>query len=85
MDIEFPEGERQKIISRLKDSAPRSLDGVKVIKKDIFDGFRFTLADGGWLLVRFSGTEPLLRIYAESDSLARVERLLELGKELAGV
>ncbi len=85
VDIEFPERERQKIISRLKDSSPRSLDGVKVVKKDTFDGFRFTLADTSWLLVRFSGTEPLLRIYAESDSPARVERLLELGKELAGV
>ncbi len=85
MDIEFPEGERQKIISRLNDSSPQSLGGVKVVKKDTFDGFRFTLADTSWLLVRFSGTEPLLRIYAESDSPTRVEKLLELGKELTGV
>ena len=85
VDIEFPEEERQKITSRLKDSSPQSLDGVKVVKKDTFDGFRFTLADTTWLLIRFSGTEPLFRIYAESDSPARVERLLELGKELAGV
>jgi phosphomannomutase len=85
VDIEFPERKRQKIASRLKDSSPQSLDGVKVVKKDTFDGFRFTLADTSWLLIRFSGTEPLFRIYAESDSPARVERLLELGKELAGV
>jgi phosphomannomutase len=85
VDIEFPEEERQKITSRLKDSSPQSLDGVKVVKKDTFDGFRFTLADTTWLLIRFSGTEPLFRIYAESDSPARVERLLELGKKLAGV
>ena len=57
--------------------------GCKVVK--LADGFRFILADTTWLLIRFSGTEPVLRIYAESDSLARVERLLELGKELAGV
>jgi phosphomannomutase len=85
VDIEFPEEKRQKVASRLKDSSPQSLDGVKVVKKDTFDGFRFTLADTSWLLIRFSGTEPLLRIYAESDSSARVEKLLELGKELAGV
>jgi phosphomannomutase len=53
--------------------------------KDTFDGFRFALADTSWLLIRFSGTEPLLRIYGESDSPARVERLLELGKELVEV
>ncbi|GAH42804.1 unnamed protein product, partial [marine sediment metagenome] len=38
-----------------------------------------------WLLIRFSGTEPVLRIYTESNTPTRVERLLELGKELAGV
>ena len=85
MDIEFPKEKRQKIASRLKNSSPHSLDGVKVAKKDTLDGFRFTLTDTSWLLIRFSGTEPLLRIYAESDSSARVERLLELGKELAGM
>ena len=84
-DIEFPEPERRKMARRLKDSSPGMLDGVRVVKKDTFDGFRFTLADDAWLLIRFSGTEPLLRIYAESDSPARVERLLELGRKLAGV
>ncbi len=85
VDIEFPENERQAIIKRVTDNAPQSLDGVKVAKLDTTDGFRFILADTSWLLIRFSGTEPLLRIYAESDSPARVERLLGLGKKLAGV
>ncbi len=83
-DIEFPEPERRQMAGRLKESSPASLDGAKVAKKDTFDGFRFTLDDSSWLLIRFSGTEPLLRIYAESDSPARVSRLLELGKKLAG-
>jgi len=56
-----------------------------VVKVNTTDGFRFTLADTTWLLIRFSGTEPVLRIYAESDSPSRVERLIELGRELAGV
>jgi len=84
-DFEFPENERQAIIKRITDNPPHSLDGVKVAKLDTSDGFRFILADTSWLLIRFSGTEPLLRTYAESDSPARVERLLELGRELAGV
>ncbi len=84
-DVEFPAGEREAIIKRISDNSPQSLDGVKVAKLDTSDGFRFMLADTGWLLIRFSGTEPLLRIYAESDSPARVERLLELGRKLAGV
>lgn len=85
LDIEFPEKERQAITERIKQNSPKAIDGVRVVNLDTTDGFRFILADTTWLLIRFSGTEPLLRIYAESDSLARVERLLELGKELAGV
>ena len=84
-DFTFPEDQRQAITKRISDNLPQSIGGVKVVKVNTIDGFHFTLADTTWLLIRFSGTEPVLRIYAESDSLARVERLLELGKKLAGV
>ncbi|MFH0769354.1 MAG: phosphoglucomutase/phosphomannomutase family protein [Chloroflexota bacterium] len=85
VDVEFPEEDRQTIIERVRHSAPDYIDGVKVIKLDTTDGFRFILADTSWLLIRFSGTEPLLRMYAESDTPVRVERIIELGKKLAGV
>ncbi len=85
VDVEFPEPERQVIIERIKHDHPEYIDGVKVVKFDTTDGFRFILADTTWLLIRFSGTEPLLRIYAESSTPAGVEKLLALGKELAGV
>ncbi len=85
IDVKFPEDERQAIDSRIRRNLPQSIDSVKVIKTNTTDGFHFTLADTTWLLIRFSGTEPVFRIYAESNSPARVERLLELGKELAGV
>jgi len=85
VDIEFAEEERQAINNRIRHNLPQSLDGVEVIKTKTTDGFQFTLADTTWLLIRFSGTEPVLRIYTESNTPARVERLLELGKKLAGV
>ncbi len=85
IDFNFPEGERQAINNRIKRNMPQSIDGTEVVKTDTTDGFHFILADTTWLLVRFSGTEPVLRIYAESDSLARAEKLIELGKGLAGV
>jgi len=85
VDIEFPEGERKAIIDRVQHNPPQTIDGVQVLKLDKTDGFRFTLADNTWLLIRFSGTEPVLRIYTETDSPDRAERLLELGKEIAGV
>jgi alpha-D-glucose phosphate-specific phosphoglucomutase len=85
VDITFPEAERQTIISCIQNNLPASIDNVQVLKVDTADGFRFVLADNTWLLIRFSGTEPLLRIYTETDSPERAERLLKLGRELAGV
>ena len=85
VDIRFPTEKGQSIIDRVRRNPPDYIQRVKVVKFDTTDGFRFILADNSWLLIRFSGTEPLLRIYAESDSPARVEELLGLGKEMAGV
>ncbi len=85
VDIEFPAPERETIVRRVAGSAPRDIEGVKVVQFDSDDGYRFTLEESTWLLVRFSGTEPLLRVYAESDSPERVERLLAYGRKLAGV
>jgi len=85
IDIEFPEDKRQEITNRIKHNPPQSIEGIKVVSIDTEDGFRFMLADTTWLLIRFSGTEPVLRLYAESNTQARVESLLELGRELAGV
>jgi phosphomannomutase len=85
VDIRFPEAERKAIIDRVRNYRSGTIDNVKVLNVDTTDGFRFNLADNTWLLIRFSGTEPLLRIYAETDSTERVERLLGLGKKMAGV
>ncbi|MEK7354203.1 MAG: phosphoglucomutase/phosphomannomutase family protein [Chloroflexota bacterium] len=93
IDIEFHEAERTAIVSRVKQpvlseaegNRPGEIAGIKVLGLDTGDGFRFRLADNSWLLIRFSGTEPLLRIYAESASPAGVKKLLEAGKALAGV
>jgi alpha-D-glucose phosphate-specific phosphoglucomutase len=85
VDIKFPETERQAIIGRVRDNPHPTIDGVKVVKLDTTDGYRFILTDNTWLLIRFSGTEPLLRIYAETDSPERALHLLEIGKKIAGV
>ncbi|MDP3879305.1 MAG: phosphoglucomutase/phosphomannomutase family protein [Dehalococcoidales bacterium] len=84
IDVEFPGDRRQAIAGRLE-RQPEQIAGVRVAKFETGDGFRYLLEDNTWLLIRFSGTEPLLRIYAESGSPSRLTRLLEAGKELAGV
>ncbi len=85
IDIPFPESDRNNLIKKFDDYHPKNIDGVAVAKRDTADGYRFILTDATWLLIRFSGTEPLLRIYAESDSMERVKRLLDLGKRLTGI
>ena len=85
VDIKFPEKDRQSIVDRVENNTAKNIDKVKVAKIDTTDGFRFILADNTWLLIRFSGTEPLLRIYTETDSPERADRILELGREMAGV
>jgi phosphomannomutase len=66
-------------------SRPSHIKNTAVTGIETSDGFRFLLADRNWLLIRFSGTEPILRVYAESDSIARVDGFLEAGREMAGV
>ena len=85
IDLHFPEEKRQAIIKRVREGEPKSIENVKVARVDTQDGFRFILADNSWLLIRFSGTEPILRIYAETNDTERVKRMLQFGRELAGV
>lgn len=84
-DVEFSSADKERILQQLTDSKPGSINGVPVIRIDTEDGFRFVLKDDSWLLIRFSGTEPIMRIYAESDSQQRAEQLLSQGKRLGGI
>jgi phosphomannomutase len=85
LDIHFPPDQRSAIQQRVAAAEPGRLASLRVEGKDTPDGTRFKLEGGAWLIVRFSGTEPLLRIYAEADSHDRVRSLLEAGKALAGL
>jgi phosphomannomutase len=53
--------------------------------KDILsiDGYKLTLADDSWLLIRFSGTEPVLRLYSEAQTLEEVHKHLHWAKDWA--
>jgi alpha-D-glucose phosphate-specific phosphoglucomutase len=70
---------------KLDTAMPESLGGLKVTGKDTTDGYKFNLEDGGWLLIRFSGTEPLIRVYCETMSQDRVPALLADGMKVAGI
>ncbi len=64
---------------------PNTLGGLKVLGLDTTDGFKFKLEDGGFLLIRFSGTEPILRVYTETMHQDKVQNILEDGLRVAGL
>jgi phosphomannomutase len=84
IDVHLQPGGRESAIARVAAATPDTIAGKRVTKKDDMDGFRFEF-EGGWLLVRPSGTEPLLRIYTEVTDKALVKPVLEAGREIAGV
>jgi phosphomannomutase len=84
-DVHFPADQRAAIIERVMSAAPREIAGLAVVRTDDLEGRKFYLEDGSWLLIRFSGTEPLLRIYTETTRPERVRQILDYGHQLAGV
>jgi alpha-D-glucose phosphate-specific phosphoglucomutase len=85
VDIHFDSRQREAILKRVLESQPEAIDGSKVVGLNEVDGYKLTLEDGSWLLIRFSGTEPLLRIYTETTDRERVQRILGEGRRIAGV
>ncbi len=84
-DARFAADQRDAIIARVKAAHPAEIAGLAVVRIDDKEGRKFYLEDGSWLLIRFSGTEPLLRIYTETTSRERVERILAAGHQITGV
>ena len=85
LDLGFPAEDRADIEARVAAFQPGELDGTDVVDLLTDDGHKLKMADGSWLLIRFSGTEPLLRVYAETTSPDRVRKLLTIGAGAAGV
>ena len=76
---------KEELVERLMAEVPSRVCGLRVEGINNSDGVKYLLEDENWLLIRPSGTEPVLRIYAEARSREMVGRLLEEGAKLAGV
>ena len=83
IDIHFPLEKRPALMEFCKTNPPLRLLRSPVAEVKSFDGVKFIALDGSWLMLRGSGTEPLLRIYAEAGSDAEAEKLLKLGARLS--
>jgi len=71
---------RSQLIERLETSPPTTIADQGVVDCLAIDGYKFRLTDGGWLLIRFSGTEPVLRLYCEAATVEQVQATLQWAK-----
>jgi phosphomannomutase len=75
VDMRLSEKEKESVMKRFRQDV-REVGGYAVTERNDTDGHKF-FVDGGWVLVRASGTEPLIRVYAEGGSTAMVDALLD--------
>jgi alpha-D-glucose phosphate-specific phosphoglucomutase len=76
---------KDSITRRLVDDAPSEIGGETIQEVSTVDGVKYILADDSWLLIRPSGTEPVLRVYAEGRTQAMVKALLGYGEQIANL
>jgi phosphomannomutase len=82
IDTHYPMEKRASLMNFLKNHPPANLLRSPMAEVKTFDGVKFIAQDTSWLMLRGSGTEPVLRIYAEAKSDASVQKLLKLGVSL---
>jgi alpha-D-glucose phosphate-specific phosphoglucomutase len=78
-------GDRKDREAMIMKANPQTIGGLKVTELVRVDGFQFKLEDGGWMLIRFSGTEPIMRVYCETTHKELVQSILQDGLKVAGL
>jgi len=83
IDRRIDSSAKERLIAKLGSTPPNEIDGRKVCKTNFSDGFKFIFENGDWLLIRPSGTEPVLRLYSEAGSMEQVDRFLRAAAAIA--
>lgn len=82
LDADFSNERKIEMMQHCAVHPPKALLGSPIESIQSFDGVKYIARNGAWLMLRASGTEPILRIYAEANSDANAQRLLELGQSI---
>ncbi len=82
VDLHVSEAKKQAIMDRAAKGDLETVGGYKVLKFSNLDGYKYHF-EGGWMLIRASGTEPILRLYCEADSQEKVDKVLAFAAKLA--
>ncbi len=84
LDLKVKGDEGRKLVEKLKKEPLKEIAGKKIKEIDLTDGVKFIFENDGWILLRASGTEPVLRIYVEMPEKEEVDMILEESKKLIG-
>ncbi len=84
-DAHFAQSDLSRVREKITTLDPTSLAGCKITRVNRLDGIKLYGEDHSWLLMRLSGTEPLLRIYAEAPSIERCREMIQAGREMLGI
>jgi phosphomannomutase len=85
IDLLIENEAKQLLMQQLAAGGIEQIAGFAVQSHNFSDGFKYIFGDGSWLLIRPSGTEPVLRLYSEAGDPAKVSALLEAARSIAGV
>jgi len=77
--------ERDAVEDHVLGARPQTIGGLKVTGLDTTDGFKFSMGEDGWVLIRLSGTEPIVRVYTETTHQDKVQAILQDGLKIAGL
>jgi phosphomannomutase len=82
-DLALPSAQGKRVVDRLRGAPPASMGGVRITGIDPLDGIKLLFGGDGWILLRASGTEPVLRVYAEMPSEASLAAVMSEAVRLA--
>ena len=82
-DLSLPSAQGKRIVERLRTAPPAAMGGLRITGIDPLDGIKLLFGGDGWILLRASGTEPVLRVYAETPSAASLDAVMAEAVRLA--
>ncbi|HTP07614.1 MAG TPA: phosphoglucomutase/phosphomannomutase family protein [Anaerolineae bacterium] len=85
IDTRCTPAERDAVKDHVLNAKPQTIGGLKVTELDLTDGFKFLMGEDGWVLIRLSGTEPIVRVYTETTHQDKVPAILQDGLKIAGL
>ncbi len=80
-DLHLSEEKKQSIISNCEEGEYTQFGPYKIVRTETIDGYKYFMENGEWLMIRPSGTEPVLRVYAEAATTEEVQELISSAKE----